>query len=92
VPGARLHARHVLREWGFTTNDRARRDHRLLVSELVTNAVKATADALTRRLFARSDGVQHLSSVDQRTFGLQQAGKTVELPEPGSASCSLCAA
>ena len=32
---------------------------------------------------ARSDGVQHLSSVDQRTFGLQQVGKTVELLEPG---------
>ena len=30
-----------------------------------------------------SDGVQHHTSVDQRIFGLQQVGKTVELLEPG---------
>ena len=40
VPCARLHARHVLREWGM--NGLAQ-DGELLVSELVTNAVKATA-------------------------------------------------
>ena len=40
VPCARLHARHVLREWG--SNGLAP-DSELLVSELVTNAVKATA-------------------------------------------------
>src|SRR5579864_226362 len=40
VPCARLHARHVLHEWGL--NGLAP-DSELLVSELVTNAVKATA-------------------------------------------------
>jgi anti-sigma regulatory factor (Ser/Thr protein kinase) len=40
VPCARLHARHVLWEWGL--NGLAP-DGELLVSELVTNAVKATA-------------------------------------------------
>jgi anti-sigma regulatory factor (Ser/Thr protein kinase) len=40
VPCARLHARHLLWEWGL--NDLAA-DIELLVSELVTNAVKATA-------------------------------------------------
>jgi anti-sigma regulatory factor (Ser/Thr protein kinase) len=41
VPCARLHARHLLWEWGL--NGLAT-DTELLVSELVTNAVKATAD------------------------------------------------
>lgn len=42
VPSARLHTRHVLREWGLTElADSAE----LVVSELVTNAVKATRDA-----------------------------------------------
>jgi anti-sigma regulatory factor (Ser/Thr protein kinase) len=40
VPCARLHARHLLWEWGL--NGLAA-DTELLVSELVTNAVKATA-------------------------------------------------
>ena len=40
VPCARLHARHVLREWRL--NGPAQ-DSELLVSELVTNAVKGTA-------------------------------------------------
>ena len=40
VPWARLHARHMLWEWGL--NGLAQ-DSELLVSELVTNAVKATA-------------------------------------------------
>ena len=41
VPCARLHVRHLLWEWGF--NETAA-DTELLVSELVTNGVKATAD------------------------------------------------
>jgi anti-sigma regulatory factor (Ser/Thr protein kinase) len=41
VPCARLHARHLLWEWGL--NGLAA-DAELLVSELVTNAVKATAE------------------------------------------------
>ena len=39
VPSARLHARHVLREWGLTA---VSEDAELLVSELVTNAVHAS--------------------------------------------------
>lgn len=30
-----------------------------------------------------SDGMQHLSAVYQRAFGLQEVGETVELPEAG---------
>jgi anti-sigma regulatory factor (Ser/Thr protein kinase) len=41
VPCARLHARHLLWEWGVSG---LAADTELLVSELVTNAVKATAD------------------------------------------------
>jgi anti-sigma regulatory factor (Ser/Thr protein kinase) len=40
VPCARLHARHLLWEWGLSG---LAADTELLVSELVTNAVKATA-------------------------------------------------
>ena len=39
VPCARLHARHVLREWGLA---RLGESAELLVSELITNAVKAS--------------------------------------------------
>lgn len=42
VPCARLHARQALREWGLT---HLTEDAELLVSELVTNAVAAAADA-----------------------------------------------
>jgi hypothetical protein len=40
VPCARLHARHLVWEWGL---DGLAESTELLVSELVTNAVKATA-------------------------------------------------
>jgi anti-sigma regulatory factor (Ser/Thr protein kinase) len=40
VPCARLHARHLLWEWGLSAQAA---DAELLVSELITNAVKATA-------------------------------------------------
>jgi anti-sigma regulatory factor (Ser/Thr protein kinase) len=39
VPCARLHARHVLREWGLSTLSE---NVELLVSELVTNAVRVS--------------------------------------------------
>lgn len=42
IPSARLHARHVLREWGL---DRLCDSAELVVSELVTNAVQATRHA-----------------------------------------------
>lgn len=42
VPSARLHTRHVLREWGL---GRLTDSAELVVSELVTNAVRATRHA-----------------------------------------------
>jgi anti-sigma regulatory factor (Ser/Thr protein kinase) len=42
VPCARLHARHVLREWGLT---RLSTNAELLVSELVTNAIAESRSA-----------------------------------------------
>jgi anti-sigma regulatory factor (Ser/Thr protein kinase) len=57
VPSARLHARHVLREWGLAAlND----DAELVVSELVTNGVQASR-AMTHaaiRLWLASDRAQ----------------------------------
>ena len=62
VPCARLHARHVLWEWGW--NGLAP-DGELLVSELVTNAVKATAgrDEATVRLRLSGDSALVLIEV-----------------------------
>jgi anti-sigma regulatory factor (Ser/Thr protein kinase) len=56
VPSARLHTRHVLREWGLASRD----DGELVVSELVTNGVQASR-AMTHaaiRLWLASDQVQ----------------------------------
>lgn len=57
VPCARLHAKHVLREWGLAAlGDTVE----LLVSELTTNAVnvsKSTEGILPIRLWLMSDGV-----------------------------------
>lgn len=63
VPCARLHARHLLREWGL--NDLASSGE-LLVSELVTNAVQATAGHATHapvRLRLSGDGARVLIEV-----------------------------
>ena len=62
VPCARLHARHVLWEWGL--NGLAQ-DSELLVSELVTNAAKATAgcDEAAVRLRLSGDSVRVLIEV-----------------------------
>jgi anti-sigma regulatory factor (Ser/Thr protein kinase) len=57
VPSARLHTRHVLREWGLAT---LTDDVELVVSELVTNGVQASR-AMTHaaiRLWLASDQVQ----------------------------------
>ncbi len=60
VPCARLHARQVLREWGLgNLGDSAE----LLVTELVTNAVRASRDAgrdSAVRLWLLSDSAQLL--------------------------------
>ena len=54
VPCARLHTHHVLREWGVA---HLRDDAELCVSELVTNAVAASADHLSPvGLWLLSDG------------------------------------
>jgi anti-sigma regulatory factor (Ser/Thr protein kinase) len=63
VPCARLHARHLLREWGM--NELASIGE-LLVSELVTNAVKATAghvDQAAVRLWLSGDSARVLIEV-----------------------------
>ena len=62
VPCARLHARHVLWEWGLTG---LVPDSELLVSELVTNAVKATAgrDEAAVRLRLSGDSTRVLIEV-----------------------------
>jgi anti-sigma regulatory factor (Ser/Thr protein kinase) len=57
VPSARLHARHVLREWGLAA---LADDAELVVSELVTNGVQASR-AMTHasiRLWLVSDRTQ----------------------------------
>jgi anti-sigma regulatory factor (Ser/Thr protein kinase) len=57
VPSARLHARHVLREWGVASLGEGAE---LVVSELVTNGVKASR-AMTHaaiRLWMASDKVR----------------------------------
>jgi len=62
VPCARLHARHLLWEWGL--NGLAA-DTELLVSELVTNAVKATAERQQAAILLRlsSDSARVLIEV-----------------------------
>ncbi|MGH3201574.1 MAG: ATP-binding protein [Streptosporangiaceae bacterium] len=62
VPCARLHARHVLWEWGLSG---LAPDGELLVSELVTNAVQATAgrDQAAVRLRLSADSTRVLIEV-----------------------------
>ena len=60
VPCARLHARHVLREWGLASLGESAE---LLVTELISNAVKASqavAQASAVRLWLVSDQAQIL--------------------------------
>ncbi len=81
VPCARLHARHVLREWGL--NGLAP-DSELLVSELVTNAVKATAGA-TRRLSAcgcRATAPESSSKSGMLTRGRQHRKTSANTEHP----------
>jgi anti-sigma regulatory factor (Ser/Thr protein kinase) len=83
VPCARLHARHVLRDWGL--NGLAP-DSELLVSELVTNAVKATAgrDEAAVRLRLSGDSTRVLIEVwdaDPRAPAPKDLGEHVT-PDP----------
>jgi anti-sigma regulatory factor (Ser/Thr protein kinase) len=92
VPCARLYARHVLWEWGL--NGLAP-DSELLVSELVTNAVKATAgrDQAAVRLRLSGKGVRVLIEVwdaDPRAPALKDLGEhgTPDPREEEDAGCS----
>lgn len=96
VPCARLHARHVLREWGL--NGLAP-DSELLVSELVTNAVKATAgrDEAAVRLRLSGDNTRVLIEVwdaDPRAPAPKDLGEhgIPDLQEEGGRGLFLVAA
>jgi anti-sigma regulatory factor (Ser/Thr protein kinase) len=96
VPCARLHARHLLWEWGL--NGLAA-DTELLVSELVTNAVKATAgqQRAAIRLQLSSDSASVLVEVwdaDPRPPAPKDLteGGTPDLQEEGGRGLFLVAA
>jgi anti-sigma regulatory factor (Ser/Thr protein kinase) len=96
VPCARLHARHVLWEWGL--NGLAP-DGELLVSELVTNAVKATAgrDGAAVRLRLSGDSTRVLIEVwdaDPRAPEAKDLGEdgTLDPQEDGGRGLFLVAA
>jgi len=84
VPCARLHARHLLREWGL---DGLAETTELLTSELVTNAVQATAgykDQSVVSLRLSTDHVRVLIEVwdaDPRPLAPRHPGKD-EAPAP----------
>lgn len=84
VPCARLHARHLLREWGL---DGLAATAELLTSELVTNAVQAMAgqkDQPTVGLLLSADHVRVLIEVwdaDPRPLAPRYPGKD-EAPVP----------
>jgi anti-sigma regulatory factor (Ser/Thr protein kinase) len=84
VPCARLHARHLLWEWGMSL---LAETTELLVSELVTNAVKATAghrDRVPVRLQVSRDSARVLIEVwdaDPRPPALQDLSED-GMPDP----------
>src|SRR6185312_2100422 len=80
VPCARLHARHVLREWGLS---RLSESAELLVTELITNAVKASqavSQACAVRLWLMYDTAQILILVwdasPQSPVRMEASGET----------------
>jgi anti-sigma regulatory factor (Ser/Thr protein kinase) len=70
VPCARLHARQVILEWGLTG---LAHTAELLVSELVTNAVRASSDLL-------SPVVRVWLSSDRATIAIRVWDGSAELP------------
>lgn len=68
VPCARLHARAIVREWDLTA---LADDAEILVSELVTNAIRASDEAVTLRL--RTDWQVLLIEVEDVAPGIPQA-------------------
>jgi anti-sigma regulatory factor (Ser/Thr protein kinase) len=97
VPCARLHARHVLWEWGMSGPAETAE---LLVSELLTNALKATAghdDRVPVRLRLSCDGARVLIEVwdaDPRPPAPKDLGDdgTPDLEEEGGRGLFLVAA
>jgi serine/threonine-protein kinase RsbW len=77
VPSARLHARHVVREWGMA--DLAA-DCELIVAELVTNAIRAG-----RRLPSEAVPLPVRLRLTGRPLGVQVEvwDGSDDLPEPG---------
>ena len=76
VPCARLHVRHLLWEWGLTA---LAANAELLTSELVTNAVKATAGQQQAAVRLR------LSSDNERVL-VEVWDADPSLPEPADAT------
>lgn len=68
VPCARLHARAILAEWNLAS---LADDAEVIVSELVTNAIRASAQPVTLRL--RADGQVLLIEVEDAVTGIPQA-------------------
>jgi hypothetical protein len=81
VPRARLHARHVLWEWGLNG---VAPDSELLVSELVTNAVKATAgrDHAAVRCGCRATAPESSSRSGTPTRGRQHRKTSANTEHP----------
>ena len=95
VPSARLHARFLVREWGFGA---IAADCELLVAELVTNAVTHGARVLTAadlppvrlRLTGRARGVQ--IEVWDASDEMPQMRPDALAEEPGGRGLALVAA
>jgi len=86
TPCARLHARNISCEWGL--NDLADTIE-LIVSELVTNAVKASMDHNERPRFTNEHGLAciHLRlSTDGMAALVEVWDENFKLPEPAQAS------
>jgi anti-sigma regulatory factor (Ser/Thr protein kinase) len=95
VPSARLHARHVVREWGMTS---LAADCELIVAELVTNAIQAgrrlpgmtVPQPVRLRLTGRPLGVQ--IEVWDASDDMPEPGRKRPGDEPGGWGLVLVAA
>jgi anti-sigma regulatory factor (Ser/Thr protein kinase) len=82
TPCARLHARNLMHEWGL--HDLADTIE-LIVSEVVTNAVKASMDQNGRPLYTADNGLAciHLRlSTDRQAVLVEVWDENFRLPEP----------
>ncbi len=86
TPCARLHARTIAREWGLSN---LADTIELIVSELVTNAVKASMDQDERPRYTADTGLAciHLRlSTDRQTALIEVWDENFGLPAPTEAS------